>query len=267
MSFVSCPEKNRNKRLDQENLIVNSYMGRIFYSYAKINKTVNFLSLPAQEWIFETHIVKKFPDTKFCFWGCERDPVVHAFADVRAKELNDEYHGRATFQMTHNPGKLYQALIRGEQSGIPDDHEFDVIYADYCGYLCPSVMNDVNAILSNPKNNGGSLKTFALTLGLNSRNAIYYVEKLIFKWKDNLSFKSFKINDDHEVIKLNKGTYSEMPINLSKALPLEIKDLAETNHNNQAGFLEIHTPHIYYSNNGEDRPSTPMGTFSFTRKF
>lgn len=236
-------------------------MAKKFHLCGKINKTVNFLSLPAKEWMFEAYLAERFTDTQFCFWGCERDPVVHAFAKEAAEKLNKRYHGRATFQMTHNPGKLYQALVRSKRAGIPEDHEFDVIYADYCGYLCPSVMDDVNAILSDPRNNGGSAKIFALTFGLNSRNAIYYVEKLIFNWKDNLNFSGLKVNDDYELIKLHKSTYSEMPINLLKALALEIKYLAETNQNNKAGFLEIHTPHIYYSNNA------PMGTLSFTRKF
>lgn len=260
MSFVSCPEKNRNKRRDQNFLIENSRMARKFNLYADKNKTVNFLSLPARDWIFEEHIVEEFPDTKFCFWGSERDPAEHEFAKVRAEEFNDKYHGRATFQMTLNPGKLYEALTRHKQTGIPEDHEFDVIYADYCGYLNPSVMNDINAILSNPKNNGPS-QIFALTFGLNTRNSIPHVRKIISNWEFSLNFKGIEVNDDRQDIKLDKGTYSEMPVELLKALACELQHRAENNQNNKAGFLKVHTPHIYYSNN------KPFGTIACNRAF
>jgi hypothetical protein len=260
MSFVSCPEKNRNKRSDQQFLVEDSRMARKFRFYAYKNKTVNFLSLPAKDWTFEEYIVERFPDTKFCFWGCERDPIEHAFAGVRAEEFNNKYHGRATFQMTLNPGKLYKALTRHKQTGIPEDHEFDVIYADYCGYLHSSVMDDINAILSNPKNNGPS-QVFALTIGLNTRNRIDYAQEMISKWESSLNFKGIEVNDERQDIKLDKGTYSEMPVELLKALACEIQHRAENNQNNKAGFLKVRTPHIYYSNN------KPYGTIACDRAF
>lgn len=267
MSFVSCPEKNRNKRLDQE--YSNRFIESLLNNSSDENKVVNFLSLPAQEWTHERSIVEKFPKTKFCFWGCESNPSVHSMAVSSAEQLTDQYGGRAIFQMTHNPGKLSQALIRDTQTGIPADHIFNVIYADYCGYVCPSVMNDVSAILSDPRNNGESRSVLMLTVGLKVRNSVHFCNQLIRKWENSSSFNGIYIDDGHMHKRIDKGTYSINTLKIVKALALEIKYMAETNQTNKAGFFHIHPPHIYYGARtyGNEAPQIPMGTLAFERKF
>lgn len=267
MSFVSCPEKNRNKRLDQEysNRFIESLLSRALEE----NRAINFLSLPAHEWIHERNIVEKFPENKFCFWGCESNPSIHSMAVSVAEQLTDKYGGRAIFQMTHNPGKLSEALVRATQTGIPDDHIFNVIYADYCGYVCSAIMNDMCAILSDPRNNGGSRSVLMLTVGLKVRNSVHFCNELIRKWEDSPSFNSIHIDDGHMHKRIDKGTYSINTLKIVRALALEIKYIAETNPKNKAGFFRIFDPHIYYGprNYGNGAPQIPMGTLAFRREF
>jgi hypothetical protein len=60
MSFVSCPQKNRNKRLDQD--YSNRFIAPLLASALEKGQTVNFLTLPAQEWAHERSIVERFPE-------------------------------------------------------------------------------------------------------------------------------------------------------------------------------------------------------------
>ena len=266
MSFVSCPQKNRNKRLDQD--YSNRFIAPLLASALEKGQTVNFLTLPAQEWAHERSIVERFPENRFCFWGCENNPSIHSMATSVAEQLSNDYGGRATFNMTHQHGHLSDALIRSPQTGIPSDHHFDIIYADYLGYICPSVMNDINAILSKDINSGPR-SVLMLTLGLKSRNSVYFCADLIRKWEHTPSFKDIQVDDDHMWKRVDKNTYSPNTKNILKALALEIRQMAETNSSNKAGYFYIHSPHIYYGsrNYGNRAPQIPMGTLAFTRMF
>lgn len=265
MSFVSCPQKNRNKRRDQ--LYLNKYFEKIFRNAANQKRSINFLTLPAQEWIHEESIVEAFPEYKFCFWGCENNETVHSLASEKAQELTDKYRGRASFKMTHNPCKLSKALIRDPRTGISVDHCFDIIYADYTGFISPRVMDDIDMVLSSPLNSGPR-SVFALTVGLKARNMFYFVQELIEKWRKHPEFKKVEVDDFMFWDRVDNPQLSSTPTDSARALAMEIKQRAETNSKNRSGNFKIKDPHIYYStrNYGNCAPQIPMGTFAWERK-
>lgn len=225
--------------------------------------TVNCISLPSHQWIWERMIAAAFPDKTFNFIGVERDRQVNHAGRINAKRLNAVKNRNYTLEMLP-PSISWTNAMKGDFSSeiVGEDELFQLLYADYMGTWSPDKIEDYESIFSNDRI-FPMFCTCIVTLSL-GRNSSPLRRDTLDNWSETFEAAMIEVLDPNYYNRLrNKNPKSIKVLDMAKSIGAQTKSMAWDNHKK---MLRMYPTHIYYTpGKFKDLYTSPEGSYCFSR--